>query len=222
MPKMNNLRIFQMSLKKIHEAVITIDKKKNWIYTAVGSMILSVASLLLPIITYKSAKTGQVTKYNIFKLLKNDELINNVFVEYRGQFLREMSDSVISVWVVVICLVGLTAIVLAIVGIKSMTKQYESAKPFRLAICGLVGTAIPSLVLLTLYMFSKNQYAGTMHLGAYIFVTPIAMVIACLTVTSKYRLSQEEAKIQVEAKAYIRPAGDLPVLRKNGGNQYGQ
>jgi hypothetical protein len=42
-----------------------------------------------------------------------------------------------------------------------------------------------------------------MHLGAYIFVTPVAMVIACLTVTAKYRLSQEEANARDEAKKYM-------------------
>lgn len=199
-----------------------MDKKKNWLYTSIGAIVLSVASLLLPVITYRSARTGATTQFNIFKLFDTSTLISIVFDEYRGDFLREMSNSDISFWVVIICLLGITAIILAFVGINSMTKQYESAKPFRLAICGLVGTAIPSIVLLTLYMFSKNQYAGTMHLGAYIFVTPVAMVIACLTVTAKYRLSQEEANARDEAKKYIRPAGDLPVIRKSGGNQYGQ
>ena len=199
-----------------------MDKKKNWLYTSIGAIVLSVASLLLPVITYRSARTGATTQFNIFKLFDTSTLISIVFDEYRGDFLREMSNSDISFWVVIICLLGITAIILAFVGINSMTKQYESAKPFRLAICGLVGTAIPSIVLLTLYMFSKNQYAGTMHLGAYIFVTPVAMVIACLTVTAKYRLSQEEANARDEAKKNIRPAGDLPVIRKSGGNQYGQ
>ena len=97
-----------------------------------------------------------------------------------------------------------------------MTKQYESEKPFRLAISGLIGTAIPSIVLLVLYLYSKNQYAGTMHLGAYIIITPIAMVLACMTVTSRHRLTQEEAKLEQEAKQYIRPAGDLPVISVGG------
>ena len=50
----------------------------------------------------------------------------------------------------------------------------------------------------------------------------IAMIIACLTVTARHRMSREEARIQAEARAYIRPAGDLPVLSWKGGNQYGQ
>lgn len=199
-----------------------MDKKQNWMYISIGSIISSLLSLFLPVITYQSARTGIVGHYNIIKLLSNDELINNVFQEYTGEFLRGMSYSEVSTWVVLLCIVGVGAIILAFVGIKSMTKQYESEKPFRLAIAGLIGTAVPSIVLLILYLYSKNQYAGTMHLGAYIIITPIAMVLACLTVTSRHRLTQEEVKLQQEAKAYIRPAGDLPILENGGSQYYGQ
>lgn len=147
-----------------------MESKQNWMYISVGSIILSLLSLFLPVITYKSARTGIVGHYNIIKLLSNDDLINNVFQEYTGEFLRGMSYSEVSTWVVLLCIVGVGAIILAFVGIKSMTKQYESEKPFRLALAGLIGTAVPSIVLLILYLYSKNQYAGTMHLGAYIKV----------------------------------------------------
>lgn len=199
-----------------------MEKKQSWMYISIGSIVLSILSLFLPVITYQSARTGIVGKYNIIKLLSNDELISNVFEEYTGDFLQEMSYSEVSTWVILLCIVGVGAIILAFVGIRSMTKQYESEKPFRLAISGLIGTAIPSVVLLVLYLYSKNQYAGTMHLGAYIIVTPIAMVLACLTVTSRHRLTQEEVKLQQEAKAYIRPAGDLPIIEHGGNQSYGQ
>lgn len=200
-----------------------MDKKKKWSYTAIGAIILSIASLILPVISYTSARTGINKRYNVFGLFNTDELNNNIFNEYTGKFLYGMSESETSFWVVLLCIIGIVAIVLAFVGIRSMSKQYESVAPFRLAICGLIGTAIPSIVLLILYIFSKNQYAGTMHLGAYIIVTPIAMVIACLTVTSKYRLNQEEARAQDEARTYIRPAGDLPSADGQRGYQgYGQ
>ena len=201
----------------------SMDKKQKWMYTALGSIILSIASLLLPVISYTSARTGVTTRYNISGLLNTEAVNSNIFNEYTGDFLRGMTESQTSFWIVLLSIVGVAAIVLAFIGIRSLNKQYESSSPFRLAICGLIGTAIPSIVLLMLYIFSKNQYAGTMHLGAYIIVTPIAMVIACLTVTSKYRLNQEEAKAQQEAKAYIRPAGDLPPVHIQRGFQgYGQ
>ena len=198
-----------------------MNKKQSWMYTAIGALVLSIVSLLMPVMTYQSGKTGVITKYNIFKLINSEELNEYVFTEYRGEFLYGMSDSATSFWVVVCCLIGITAIILAFVGIKSMAKQYESARPFRLAILGLIGTALPSIVLLILYFVSKNQYLGTMHLGAYIIITPIAMIIACLTVTSKYRMSKEEAAAQAEARKYIRPAGDLSVKSQRGNQYYG-
>lgn len=193
-----------------------MDKKKTWFYTSIGAIALSVLSLLLPVITYHSAKTGMTTRYNIIRMFNTRYLIKTVFSEYHGSFLRSMSNSGVAVAVIVLCVVGIAAIVLAFIGINSMTKQYESDMPFRLAICGLIGTAIPSVVLLMLYLVSKNQFRGTMHLGAYIFITPLAMVLACLTVTSRHRLSREEARIQAEARAYIRPAGDLPAVSRYG------
>lgn len=193
-----------------------MDKKRNWLYFSITSIVLSILSLFLPIMSYQSGNTGVVSHYNIVKLLRNNELMTNVFAEYRGKFLRGMSYSAVSVWVILLCVVGVAAIILAFAGIKSMTKQIESEKPFRLTIVGLVGTAIPSVVLLILYLCSLNQYDGTMYLGAYIIVTPIAMVLACLTVTNRHRMTQEEVRLQREASAYIRPAGDLPIVEIGG------
>jgi len=198
-----------------------MDKKQTWFYTSIGAIVLSVASLFLPVLSYRNSHSGTAEGYNIIKLINNSELIRNMFAEYQGDLFKNMSYDTLSTCMILLCLIGIAAIVLAFIGIKSMTKQYESAKPFYLAISGLVGTAIPSIALLVLYLVSKNQYAGTMSLGVYIIITPIAMVFACLTVTKRHRLSREEAAIQAEAQKYIRPAGDLPVRRQKG-NQYGQ
>lgn len=195
-----------------------MEKKRNWMYIAIGSVVLSVISLFFPVISYTSSRSGEMTHYNILGLLNNSEMIENVFKEYSGSFLHGVSYSAVGAWVVILGLVGAGAIVLAFIGITSMTKQVESETPFRLAICGLVGTAIPSLVLLILYLYSKNQYTGTMRLGAYIVVTPIAMVLACLAVTSRHRLTKEERQLQKEAAMFIRPAGDLPEA-EIGGNR---
>ena len=195
-----------------------MDKKKTWMYTAIGAIVLSVVSLLFPIIIYRSYRSGITSGYNFFQLFNTDEFNRIVFYEYTGDFLRGMTESETGFWIILLCLVGIIAIALAFVGIRMMSKQYESVAPFRMTICGLIGTAIPSIVLLILFIVSQNQYAGTMYLGPYVFITPITMVIACLAVTNKYRLNQEEAKAQAEAKAYIRPAGDLPPVHRQRGN----
>ena len=71
-----------------------------------------------------------------------------------------------------------------------------------------MGTAVPSLALLVLFIVSQNQYAGNLTLGAYMIVTPIAMVLACLAVTERHRISQADANIRRMAQLCIQPAGD--------------
>lgn len=183
--------------------------KKNWLIISIGSICLSLFSLLLPVLSYRSARSGIVTRYNIFGLIKNSDMIENVFAEYNGDFLRGMSNSTVSTLIILLSIVGVAAIFCAFIGIRSMAKQYESAWPFRLALSGLVGTAVPSLTLLVLFFFFQNQ-DGAMTLGTYIIVTPISMVLACITVVNRHRLTQEEKRLQAEASSFIRPAGDLP------------
>ena len=187
-----------------------MDRKKSWMVVSISAIVLSVLSLLLPVLTYTSARTGRTTGYNIFSLVFNSDMVREVFGEYNGRFLYGLDYGFIGVLVFLLALIGITAIILAFVGIKSMAKQYESARPFKLAMCGLIGTAIPSVLLLILFLVSRNRYDGVMSLGAYIIITPVAMVLACLTVVNRHRLTQEEIRLQQEASAYIRPAGDLP------------
>lgn len=187
-----------------------MNRKKNWMYISLGAIALSLLSLLLPIISYRSAETGVLTNYNAISMFKNSELIITVFHEYNGDFLYDMTFRELSTAIIILSLIGIAAIIMAFIGIRSMAKQYESAWPFRLAIGGLIGTALPSITLLILFLLSQNQFAGKMSLGVYIIVTPVAMILACCTVVNRHRLTQEEAYLQKEARAYIYPAGDLP------------
>lgn len=197
-------------------------KKKAWLFISVGSIALSILSLFLPIVVYRSAITGAIGKYNIINMLSENSFIKTVFHEYTGDFLMGTSSQTIKIVIIILSAIGIVAIILALVGIASMNKQYESKYPFRLAIMGLIMTAIPSMVLLTLYMFSLNDFLGTMRLGVYIIVTPLAMITACLAVTSKYRLNIQQLKISNEAKKYIFPAGDLPKKSERINQYYGQ
>lgn len=85
-----------------------------------------------------------LNRYNVFALLDTSDIIYNMFSEYYGteNFYMYASYETVSFLIIFICVIGVAAIVMAFVGIKSMTKQYESVWPFRLTISGLVGTAI--------------------------------------------------------------------------------
>ena len=67
-----------------------MDKKQKWLYISVGSIVLSVLSLFLPIISYQSAQASSPAYYNIIDLFNNSKLIENVFSEYQGSFLNQM------------------------------------------------------------------------------------------------------------------------------------
>lgn len=166
-------------------------------------------SLLFPIITYTD-KRGGVHPFNIFKLLGGG-FAAIVQEEYTGGSLIDMSNGAFDLVVAIVSLIGAAAaIVASFVGIRSMAKQYESQWPFRMTVCGLVGTAIPALLLIIAGMLSSSSYMGKISLGAYVIVTPLAMVVSVLTVVRRHRLTRTELEIQKEAASYIHVAGDLP------------
>ena len=192
--------------------------KKAWKYVSVLAILVSVFTLLLPVVSY-SPKGSASVGYNILGILDRSAFERNVLSEYTGAAFSNISFEAETAIVITLCVIGIAAIILALAGISIMSKQYESNKPFVLTICGIIGTAIPSLVLLVLYSISRNDFPGTLSLGAYIIITPVAMIIAYINVTGRHRLTQRELQIKREAEAYIRPAGDLPV-KTWGGNQY--
>ncbi len=197
--------------------------KKGWLYLSVGAILASVVTLVLPVISYLDP-SGVYQAYNVFGLLglSNVEPLSTfVFADYEGTFLKGVSFEAITAMAAALCLLGVLAIVAALTGIFSMSKQYESEKPYRRARFGLVGTAIPALTLLVLYLFSFSQFPGVMWLGPYVFVTPVAMLLALRAVTARHRLSKEEAEARKIASAYIRPAGDLPIVKRRGNQYYG-
>ncbi|MBQ1377731.1 MAG: hypothetical protein IIY77_07145 [Lachnospiraceae bacterium] len=123
---------------------------------------------------------------------------------------------------ILITAVAVLAIVISIIGIFSMSKQYESNWPFTLTLIGLIGTAIPAVVLLIIYLISKKYFNEAISVGAYVFITPLAMIAAIITVTNRHRLSLQERRIQEEARRYLIPAGDLPVGQNQKGYHHGQ
>ena len=79
-----------------------------------------------------------------------------------------------------------------------------------MTLCGLIGTAIPALLLLLAFGLSTNYYQGEVSLGAYVVITPLAMIASCLAVVKRHQLTRAELALQKEASQYIRVAGDLP------------
>lgn len=199
-----------------------MNKKKTWMYIAIGAIILSVVSLFLPVITYQNSN-GNVYSFNILKVIFNgSDFIDYVLMDNDGSFAAKVNnpalvsllsmssnDALPKLLIALVAIIGVGAIIASFLGIRSMSKQYESAWPFRLTIIGLVLTAIPALAILIVTLISKGYFANTIRLGAYVFITPLAMIAAIITVTNRHKMSLQEKQIQEEAKQYLRPAGDL-------------
>lgn len=183
------------------------DKNKNWIYLSIGGIVLSLASLFLPIITY-TRSNGIKYAFNIIRLFSGG-FAANVQTEYVGKSWIYISQSSGDVIIALIGLIGAGSIILSFFGLRSMSKQYESPWPFRMTICSLIGTMIPALLLIIAFILSKKYYLGSISLGVYVFVTPVTMVASCAAVLKRHQLTQQELAIQKEASKYIRPAGDL-------------
>lgn len=189
-----------------------IEKNKNWMFISIGALILSLLSLLLPIVSYTAGDgkdKGVCYHFNIFQLLDGETFVDGVLREYRGSYILEMSAATANMLILILCAIGMAAIVLSFVGLRSMSKQYESSWPFALTMAGIILTAIPAIVILIVVLMSGDQFPGEMQPGTYMYITPIAMVISCITVTMRHKLTREELRIQNAARAYIRPAGDL-------------
>ena len=191
-----------------------IARNKNWMLISIGALTLSSLSLFLPVINYTAScgdNAGIRYSFNIVKLLDRHSFVEYVLREYRGKFLYGISAGTANVILVALCLIGAAAIVLSFVGLKCMAKQYESAWPLGLTLAGFGCTVLPALAILITVLMSGDEFYGTMQVGVYAYITPIAMIISCITVTKRHKLTQEELRIQKAASAYIRPAGDLPM-----------
>lgn len=195
-------------------------------YFSIGALVISIITLFLPVITYKNSD-GTVYSYNVLRLMNGSDFVNHVMADDGGQLLDESIGGILGFFgqmdvngffpaflTIFVTLLGVGAIVASFVGIRSMAKQYESAWPYRLTIIGLVGTAVPAIVILIIYAVSSRYFNQTIQLGAYVFVTPIAMLSAIITVASRHMLTAEEKTAQIYAMEYLKPAGDLPIVER--------
>lgn len=179
--------------------------KKNiqWLLPVLTCIIASIASVFLPVLTYKYPN-GQVVKLNIFGFIEPIEL-SKILSSYSGPFSVDVDQAVATI--LAVCAV--LAIVAAFVGVITMSLQHPNTWQFVLSLAGIIGTAIPSVLVFLAVILSKNHFPGTFSFGAYPIITPIAMAMCMITVTKKHKRTQAELLAAEKAKGLIRPGGDL-------------
>lgn len=179
--------------------------KKNiqWLLPVLACIIASVASIFLPVLTYQFP-SGNKASFNVFGFIEPDGL-SAILRTYTGSFVVNI-DAVV---VTILAIAAVLAIVAAFVGVITMSLQRPNTWQFVLALVGIIGTAIPSVLIFLAVILSKNYFPGTFSFGVYPIITPIAMVLCLITVTKKHKKTQAELRAAEKAKGLIRPGGDL-------------
>ena len=160
--------------------------------------------MFAPIIVFVDDYRKQFT-YNIIDFLIYKQFAQKVMANYTGEWFRNIEDSRI----IVLAIIGIVAILFAVIGIFSMSLQRRNRWPFVMALLGLIGTAIPSLTIIAAVFASKQYFNGTIWCGIYPLLTPVAMIICLITVTWKRKRTIDEIKAAKQAEGLIHPAGDL-------------
>ena len=177
--------------------------RKLWLSITLVCLIFSIISLFFPILTY-IYPTGKSQSFNIFKFLKPDEL-GKVLSQYTGSFALAIEKQDIPFFAAI----ALFSIVAAFAGVITMSAQRPNFWQFVMAMTGLIGTLIPSVLLFIVVISSINYFPGNFKFGAYPIITPFAMGICMYMVTRKHKLTQEEIQAEKIAAQYLYTMGDL-------------
>lgn len=179
--------------------------KKNvqWLLPVLTCITASVASIFLPVLTYKYPN-GQSVSFNIFGFVEPVKL-SRILSTYYGSFVVNIDQTVVTI----LAVAAVLAIIAAFTGVITMSMQRPNTWQFVLALVGIIGTAIPSVLVFLAVILSKNYFPGTFSCGVYPIITPIAMVMCMITVTKKHKRTQAELRAAEKAKGLIRPGGDL-------------
>ena len=180
--------------------------KKNiqWLMPILTCIIASVISVFLPVLTYVHPD-GRKVAFNIFSFVTPSDELVNILWSYTGPFEMEID----SIWLAILAVLAVLAIIAAFVGVITMSSQRPNKWQFRLAMAGIIGTAIPALFVIIAAPISQQYLPGTFWFGVYPIITPVAMAMCMVSVTNKHKRTQAELEAIEKAAGLIRPGGDL-------------
>ena len=184
--------------------------KKNirWLLPLIICIVASIASVFLPILSYtyeSGAYYDSTAKFNIIDFIEPSEEFVDIMATYSGSW-RVYIDEV---WLTILSVTAVLAIIAALAGVITMSRQRPNTWQFIMALAGIIGTAIPSLLVFLAVILSKNYFPGRFSFGVYPIITPIAMILRLIAVTQKHKKTQAEIQAEEKAKGLIRRAGDL-------------
>ena len=176
----------------------------GWFYVALGSMLISLISLFLPIFV---CKTFEGTKtFNVLDLVNsNSDFKEYVIGGYYGPVVLDLKTGEVTILVII----GLLALLCAVIGLVTLKAQRPNTINFILTIIGLIGISIPSLIAIICVVKYGEYYIYGLSLGIAPIISPIAIIISIGAVIRRKNKVAEEIKKEMEQKGVIRKANDL-------------
>lgn len=183
-----------------------MDEKKSWFGISLGCVGVSIISLFLPVIIYLPKGGTSKLTFNIIDMLGESKDFNfYVLHQYYGPIVWDISE----VTTAILTILVLVAILCAVGGIFTLRAQRPNTWQFVLTIIGLVGVAIPSIVLIVCVLGYGKYFEGSIGFGVAPIITPLAMITCIITVIGRKNRVAEQLRKEAMAKGLIREAGDL-------------
>ena len=176
----------------------------KWLMPVLICLLASILSVFMPVLTYVYPN-GNTVGFNILDFTKPSQELIDILWTYQGPMGMDVDD----VWMVILAVLAVLAIIAAFAGVITMSRQRPNTWQFVLALVGIIGTAVPAILIMIAVLFSQQYFPGVFRFGIYPIITPVAMVMCMITVTQKHRRTQAEKLAEEKAKGLIRPAGDL-------------
>lgn len=180
--------------------------KKNiqWLLPVLTCIVASVASVFLPVLTY-IYPNGRKAEFNLIDFTEQSQELLDILASYSGPFDMYIDK----IWLTILSVLAVLSIIAAFVGVITMSLQRPNTWQFVLALVGIIGTAIPAIIVMIAAPISQQYLPGIFRFGVYPIITPIAMVLCMITVTQKHKRTQAELRAAEKAKGLIYPGGDL-------------
>lgn len=180
------------------------ERKKNaGLWIALVWLLLGVFSMFVSVVSY-TTPAGVKTRYAIQDLIDGQRFSQEVLRQYTGSFKLEIGSWALTL----LCVLAVCAIVSALLGILILSKQRPARWPFVMTVLGVVGTAIPALLILFAALLSASAFPGKIAPGVYPIVTPVA-VLLCLLLVTRERKRVARATAAANENSYLQRGGDL-------------
>ena len=176
-------------------------KDQILLYSALGWIALSVASMFLSVISYTPPGAEKIT-YALQDIIGGTYFYKHVLNQYTGPIPVEIGTWALTV----LCILAIASILAASVGIVLLSRQRPTKWPYIMTLIGTVGTAIPSLLIFAAVLVSLRYFPGKIGLGFYPIVTPIAMGLCLWIVVAERRRTMRALK---NRSPYLHRGGDL-------------